>query len=286
MKEIMLVVTVLFCALQNVTKKGFGTKVNGGGTFFFSGISSLFAMLFFICTSKEFVFDAATIPYSLGFGLSYAASLIFGYLAIASGSASLSALISSYSLMIPAFYGLIFLKEDIGIFFIPGLALLLISIFLINKKTDNESSAFTPKWIFYVIMSFIGGGMCSVTQKMQQVAFDGKYKNEFMIIALLFVLCVNIVFTLLKERKNIKLYLKKGWLLGSSCGIMNGVVNLFVMILTTELKMSASVMFPVIGAGTLIITYIFYRFMFKEVLTRPQLAGFVLGTISVLLLNI
>ena len=107
-----------------------------------------------------------------------------------------------------------------------------------------------------------------------------------MIIALLFVLCVNIVFTLLKERKNMSLYLKKGWFLGSSCGIMNGVVNLFVMILTTELKMAASVMFPVIGAGTLIITYIFYRFMFKEVLTRPQLAGFVLGTISVLLLNI
>ena len=286
MKEIMLIIVVLFCALQNVTKKGFGAKVGGGGTFFFSGLSSLFAMLFFIFTSTEFVFDAAVIPYSLGFGLSYAVSMIFGYLAIASGSASLSALINSYSLMIPAFYGLIFLSEPMGKFFIPGLTLLLISIFLINKKTDNESSTFTPKWIFFVVMSFIGGGMCSVTQKMQQVAFDGKYKNEFMIAALLFVLIVNIVFAIIKERQNIKLYLKKGWYLGSVCGIMNGIVNLFVMILTTELKMSASVMFPVIGAGSLIITYIFYRFMFKEVLTKPQLAGFILGIISVLFLNI
>lgn len=286
MKEIMLIIVVLFCALQNVTKKGFGAKVGGGGTFFFSGLSSLFAMLFFIFTSTEFVFDAAVIPYSLGFGLSYAVSMIFGYLAIASGSASLSALINSYSLMIPAFYGLIFLSEPMGKFFIPGLTLLLISIFLINKKTDNESSTFTPKWIFFVVMSFIGGGMCSVTQKMQQVAFDGKYKNEFMIAALLFVLIVNIVFAIIKERQNIKLYLKKGWYLGPVCGIMNGIVNLFVMILTTELKMSASVMFPVIGAGSLIITYIFYRFMFKEVLTKPQLAGFIIGIISVLLLNI
>jgi len=282
----MLITVVLFCALQNVTKKGFSAKVSGGGTFFISGLSSLFAMLFFIFTSKEFNFNAAFIPYSLGFGLSYAASLIFGYLAITTGSASLSALISSYSLMIPAFYGLIFLREDMGKFFIPGLALLLISIFLINRKEEGEASAFTPKWIFFVVMSFIGGGMCSVTQKMQQVAFDGKYKNEFMILALLFVLFVNAVFVAAKEKENIKLYLKNGWFLGASCGIMNGVVNLFVMILTTELKMSASVMFPVIGAGTLIITYIFYRFMFKEVLTSSQLAGFVLGTISVLLLNI
>ncbi len=284
MDILLLVITVLFCALQSVTKKAFGSKISGGGTFFFSGLSTLFAMLFFIATSKEFRFDTAFIPYSIGFGLSYLVSLVFGYLALTTGSASLSSLISSYSLMIPAFYGLIFLHEDMGKFFIPGLLILLISIFLINKKVDNQTTKFTPKWIFYVIMSFIGGGMCSVTQTMQQKAFDGQYKSEFMIIALLFVvICVGIL-SAVKERGSFVQYVKKGWWLGSVCGIMNGVVNLFVMILTAT--MATSVMFPVIGAGQLILTYIFFRFMFKETLTKPQLYGFILGTISVILLNI
>ena len=286
MDILLLVVTVLFCALQAVTKKAFGTKISGGGTFFFSAFSTLFAMLFFVFTSEGFVFDMAYIPYSLGFGLSYLVSLVFGYLALTTGSASLSSLISSYSLMIPAFYGLVFLHEPMGKFFIPGLAILLVSIFLINKKVDNQSTKFTPKWIFYVVMSFIGGGMCSVTQTMQQKACDGQYKSEYMIVSLIFVLlCVGAI-SLVKERKNLGLYLKKGWHLSSLCGIMNGAVNLFVMMLVSEIKMSASVMFPVIGAGQLIITYIFFRFMFKEKLTKPQLAGFVLGTISVILLNI
>ncbi len=286
MDILLLVITVLFSALQSVTKKAFGSKINGGGTFFFAGFSSLFAMLFFIVTADSLSFNPAILPYSLGFGFAYLTATVFGYLALTTGSASISSLISSYSLMIPAFYGLIFLKEPMGKFFLPGLLLLLISIFLINKKSGNDQSKFTPKWIFYVILSFIGGGMCSVMQTMQQKAFDGQYKSEYMIISLLFVLLSVGIISLIKERKNLGLYIKKGWYLGSACGIMNGAVNLIVMILVSEIKMSASVMFPVIGAGQLILTYTFFRFMFKEHLTKPQLYGFVLGTISVILLNI
>lgn len=284
---LLLIITVLFCALQSVVKKDFSIKINGkGGTYFFAAFSSLFAMLFFVFTADGLSFDWAILPYSLGFGLAYLISLVSGYLALTTGSASISSLISSYSLMIPAFYGLIFLKEPMGKLFLPGLLLLLISIFLINKKGENEQSKFTPEWIFYVVLSFFGGGMCSVIQTMQQKAFDGQYKSEYMIISLLFVFLSVAFISLIKERKNLGLYLKKGWYLGPVCGIMNGAVNLFVMMLVSEIKMAASIMFPVIGAGQLILTYIFFRFIFKEQLTKPQLCGFVLGTISVILLNI
>ena len=41
----------------------------------------------------------------------------------------------------------------------------------------------------------------------------------------------------------------------------------------SEIKMAASIMFPVIGAGQLIITYIFFRFMFKEKLKVVEQDG-------------
>ena len=126
--------------------------------------------------------------------------------------------------------------------------------------------------------------MCTVVQKMQQDAFGGNYKNEFMIVALAVVTLFMMVFAIIKEHKEIKTYLKAGWHWAILCGLLNGMVNLFVMILSG--KMAVSLMFPLISAGGLIITYIVARFCYREKLTKIQLAGFVLGVFAVIFLNI
>ena len=65
---------------------------------------------------------------------------------------------------------------------------------------------------------------------------------------------------------------------------MNGIVNLFVMILSG--KMPVALMFPLISAGGIIVTYIVSRFFYKEKLTKMQFAGFILGIASVVFLHI
>ena len=99
MDILLLVITVLFCALQAVAKKAFGAKINGGGTYFFATFSSLFAMLFFIGTADGLSFNSAIVPYSLGFGLAYLTSLVAGYLALTTGSASISSLMRIIALL-------------------------------------------------------------------------------------------------------------------------------------------------------------------------------------------
>ena len=203
-------------------------------------------------------------------------------LAVANGSLSLTSLFISYSLMIPTFYGLVFLKDSISFGFIPGLTLLAVSLFLVNK--GDKKARFSFKWIMFVILAFIGNGMCTVIQKMQQVASDGNYKNEFMIVALAIVAVVMFILSMLKEREEIKTYVKAGWHWALICGLLNGMVNLFVMLLSE--KMALSLMFPLISAGGLIVTYAVSRFGYKEKLTKVQFAGFVLGLASVIFLNI
>lgn len=61
------------------------------------------------------------------------------------------------------------------------------------------------------------------------------------------------------------------------------MVNLFVMILTG--LMPVSLMYPLISAGGIIVTYIVSKFFYKESLTKAQLIGFILGIGSVVLLN-
>lgn len=126
--------------------------------------------------------------------------------------------------------------------------------------------------------------MCTVVQNMQQVAFDGAYKNEFMIVALAIVALVMSIMSLIKERKAMKVYAKAGWHWALICGLLNGMVNLFVMILSSS--MPVSVMFPLISAGGLVVTYLVSRFVYKESLTKLQFVGFILGLAAVVFLNI
>lgn len=276
-----LISIILGISFQTIIKKPFTQKTSGKGLWFFGLVTSIFAMTFFIITSKSFTWNSGVLVYSAFFALSYTLTTVCGLYAIACGSISLSALIISYSLIMPTVYGLIFLNDPIGIRMIIGLLLLMISLFLINKK--DESSAISLKWIVFVSLAFIGNGMCSVIQKMQQIAFDEEYKSEFMIMALAMVIFIFFLFTLKNEQKEIKVYAKAGWHLAALCGIANGITNLFVMILAG--MMPVSVMFPLISAGGIIVTYIVSRFFYKETLTRTQFIGFLIGIAAVICLN-
>lgn len=279
---IFLIAIILGVSGQNIVKKPYTQKMGGSGVYFFNAILSAAALLFFAVTATKLDFDISFIPYSIGFATSYAIATVFLVLAIAYGSLSLTSLFFSYSLMIPTLYGLVFLKDDISVGFIPGLALLVVSLFLVNK--NDKKAKFSFKWIICVILAFLGNGMCTVVQNMQQVAFDGAYKNEFMIVALAIVALVMSIMSLIKERKAMKVYAKAGWHWALICGLLNGMVNLFVMILSRS--MPVSVMFPLISAGGLVVTYLVSRFVYKESLTKLQFVGFILGLAAVVFLNI
>ena len=276
-----LVAIILGISGQSIVKKPYTQRTSGAGVYFFNTLLSAAALLFFVVTSSKFSFDISFIPYSIGFAVSFAVSSVFMVLAIAYGSLSLTSLFISYSLMIPTFYGLI-IGDTVSTGFIPGMLLLVISLFLTNKS--DEKAKISLKWIICVFLSFFGNGMCTVVQKMQQIASNGAYKNEFMIVALAIVTVVMLIMSILKERTEIKFFAKVGWHWAIICGALNGMVNLFVMILSG--KMPVSLMFPLISAGGLIVTYIVSRFFYKEKLTKIQFIGFIFGLMAVVFLNV
>ena len=162
--------------------------------------------------------------------------------------------------------------------------LLIISLFLINFEKKMEKPQITFKWLIYIVLAFLGNGFCSTVQRIQQIECEGKFKNEFMVVALLISFLVFMVLTILYDRKDLLVNVKKGFISCFICGISNGVVNLFVIILS--LSMAASVMFPIISAGGIIFSAITAIFLFKEKLSKLQYLGLVIGIISVIFLNI
>ncbi len=277
-----LIAIILGVSGQNISKKPFTRKAKGKGVFFFSALVSFTAMLFFVITGKDLDFQLSYLPYSIGFAVPYAVGTLFIVLAIRHGSLSLTSLFVSFSLMLPTFYGLLFLSDPVGPGLIPGILLLAASLFL--TKQNGEKGGFSTKWLVLVFLAFCGNGMCSVVQKMQQLASGGKGKSEFMILALGLDAVILFLLSLFKERRDFAAFGKAAILPALIGGTLNGMVNLLVMILSA--RMPVSVMFPLISAGGILVTFLVALTFYKEKFTKIQLVGYLCGVLSVVFLNI
>lgn len=121
-------------------------------------------------------------------------------------------------------------------------------------------------------------------QKFQQIASGGRYKNEMMILALLAVILVMALLAGLTERKQALAHLKIGARYFTLCGAANGVVNYLVLVLAN--RMPASVMFPVISAGGVVLAALIAIFIYKEKLQPQQWLGMLSGIFAIILLNL
>lgn len=282
LNTLFLIVIIIGSTLQSVLKKPYTNKVGENVVYFYSMLVSLSAMLFFLCTAGKMTWSAEFLPYSFGFALAYILGTVGMIKAISFGALSLSSLVISYSLLLPAIYGLIFLHESVSLMWIFGIILLVISLFLINGGGKGEK--ITLKWVIWVLIGFFGNGMCTILQKMQQNACDGAYKNEFMIAALAVVAVFTAVMSLIKERKSYSLYVKAGLFPGVICGLLNGLVNLFVMLLGERMPIALS--FPIISAGGILLTGLVSVTLYRERLATRQIAAILIGTVSVVLMNL
>ena len=105
-----------------------------------------------------------------------------------------------------------------------------------------------------------------------------------MIASLLLVTCVIGTIALVRERGALRACYKPGLLYGGGCGVANGIANLLVMVLANRL--SASLLYPTISAGNIVLTYVISTLLFREKLVKRQLVGLFLGVAAVILLNL
>lgn len=294
---LLLITAIVGISIQQISQKAYNKKV-GGGAFIFSAASALVAMLVFLIASKgELSFQMEVVGYSVLFAVGYCMALAFSFLAIANGSLSLTSLVLQFSLIIPTFYGILFLQEETDFFLFAGIALLVASIVLVNipvgekkeKNAETEQTAknqnkTTWKWALFALLMFIGNGGCSTVQKMQQIHFNGLYKSEFMIVALIITTVALVVISLFTERKEMLPALKKGVGYYAVYGVANGISNLIVLLLAT--KMSSSIVYPVLSAGGIVITSFVSVFVYKEKMNLFQKIGLILGVLAIVALNI
>ena len=287
----LLLLVALLLTIQKVTQKRFNTTC-GSGALLFSGMISLCAMGCFAVVAtvnRAWSWDASLILPALGFGLSYAAATVFVVLAIRNGSLAKTTLVTSYSLLVPALAGLVFLREPLKPTLAAGMIALVLSLWLTNHRRSEPNRIGQPvtlKWVVCVALGFAGNGLCSTVQKLAPHYTKGGELNQtmYMIAALGLSSVVLITASLLTGETQPRTTLRHGAPLALVCGLCNAGVNLLVLYLNARIP--ASVMFPAISAGQIILVCAYALLLCRERFTKKQWTGFAVGVLAVVLLNI
>lgn len=289
MDYIMLFASMFTIMIQHVFRQKFNDS-GAKNTLLFSSLTAFTAMLVFVATNNDWSWNMGIFGYSLAFSLSYGTALATSVIALKYGPLAKTSLISACSLIIPSIYGVVVQgvmrgnKDAFSLTLIVGLIVLIISQFLVNNEKDDKKP--TLKWIIYVLLCFLSNGFCSVIQVVKQEQYGTQCNNVFMIIAFFMVSVALLIMSLsTKEmRLDVGFTVKKGWLLALLCGVANGVTNLFSLILGG--RMPASIVWPVMSGGSLVLVFLWSFFIKKERYTPVQYVGYALGFLAIVLLNL
>ena len=273
---------------EGVLIKKYNSRHTEGG-FFFTGLISLFAMLFFIITDQDgFYFPEGIWIYSAVAGDLYAAASFMTYMALRCGSFAMSMLILSYSIVFTIGYGLIFLKEKTSVYTYVGLAIVMVSLYLTRGKneeshSEKRSNKFSLKWLILIVLSAVFSGLYSVVSRMQQIRFENRCTNEFMMIALGISCLILVVAGVLKEGKSTRYIIRNGGPYAIGAGISNGITNMLSLVVNTMIAISIAS--PIRASLKIVMSFLLSKLVFKEKFLKRQILGVLLGAVALVLLR-
>lgn len=284
---IVYVLIILASVTQSATTKLFHRACPHSAVF--NAIKACTAFLLFALAAMfDFTLHLPTVFFGLSYGACLCVSMYAGYQALCRGPMALTSMLVSFSVMIPLIWGITVGNETLKAIQYPALALLLGAIFLTNAdkiraKSGEGTETRYGIWLLFVGITFACNGVCSILQKQHQTLYPEAYSREFMLFAML--LC-SVVFSLTALRKISPKELRsvKGKHLGVLSGLSNGIANFLTLILAG--MENASVLFPIISAGTILASLLCGSLLFREKLKANHFVALAAGVVAVVLLKL
>ncbi len=276
---------VLASVAQSASTKLFNQK--SAHSEVFNAIKSSTALvLFALIAVWGFTFHLPTVLFGLLYGTCLCLSMYAGYQALCRGPMALTSMLVSFSVIVPLIWGITVGKETLKAIQYPALALLLVALILTNAdklKVNKSKRTNFGLWLLFVGITFACNGTCSILQKQHQTLYPQAYSKEFMLFAML--LC-SVIFsiTMLKKIPFKELKEVKGKRYGVLSGVTNGIAN-FLTLALVGLE-NASVLFPIISAGTILASLFCGRLLFKEKLKVNHYVALLAGIVAVVLLKL
>lgn len=218
---------------------------------------------------------------------------IIGILAMKYGSVTLYTMVAMFGgMLIPYFYGVIFIGEQLSVFTAVGavvlIAALIINAFSTSVKTEKNG------WKFFIIccLVFILNGTSSLLGKIHQINAAALPTNDFIVWLSIFsvincaiFLSVYVLYRKLKN-KNAESIIRPRQIFQSAYvsfghGVFYGAG--LRLQLWAAIKLPATVQYPFITGGSVILSTVFAIIIFKEKLNLKNIISLILlmiGTVA------
>ena len=281
---LVIIATILLAfdfALQKLYQAKEGANITSGLKF--NAVTGLLmTVIFFVLLGCKLEFSWFSVIMAFAMALFITSYSIIGFRVLKNaGMAIYSIFLMSGGMLLPYFYGVLFLQEELNIFRIVGIIAILVAVILSNKSKCRIKISVLP----LCVAVFILNGFVSIVSKTHQIGqqfhavsstafvmYSGIARCLFSMIALLFC----------KDKKQAFSFSTKNTLLilGGSA-LIGGVSYMFQLIGATNLP--ASVLYPVVTGGSIIFSALSGKFFFKESFSRYQLLGIALCFVGTLL---
>lgn len=211
-------------------------------------------------------------------GISYGISLYFSQFflikAINEGNTSVSTLFYSCGFLGPTLYSVMRYGEEISVFQILGIALIIVSFVVTVDKKGKTSK----KWLIYIFMAMLCNALCGISQKTFAMSEFNTQQSGFMITVFFTGTVSALIFTQKKRTLPSSSFLKAAFLSGALLGSLN-MLNVFL-----SKKLPGSIVFPCINSGGIVFSAVLAWLLLKEKLPTKKIIGLALGIAAIFII--
>ncbi len=271
---------------QSATTKLYNRQSSKSPAIFNAIKASSALVLFALMAAAGFTLHLPTVLFGLCYGACLCLSMHSGYKALCLGPMALTSMLASFSVVIPLLWGVTVGGETLKALQWLAFGLLIFAILMTNAdklKGKQRPDRGYALWLIYLLITFLTNGLCSVIQKQHQTLYPEAYSREFMFFAMLLCTAVFTTIALFKASPR-EILASNGKRYGILSGTCNGLASFFTLMLAG--LENASVLFPIISAGTILAALLFGRFLFKERLRAHHYLALTAGILAVVLLKL
>ncbi len=209
-------------------------------------------------------------------GIIYFFSFLFYQFSIRDSGAGLASMFSKLSILFPLVASIILWHEYPSLIQEIGIFLALLAILVVGTDTQIDFSKIKGN----ILGVFIFGGIATSTSKVFQRYGNVNEKSYYLMVVFFVAFLVSLVATIKRGKK----VTKDDILVGIAVGVPNLFSSFFVI--KSLAILPAVIVFPIKNAGSLALTAILSRIIYKERLSIKSKIAILLTIFSLVLMNI
>lgn len=283
MQYFLLATSVLLGTGKNMVSKCAGDKFSGINNLFATNIiTALIGIIVFGCIGFGTGIFKNALPLLIAvlYGIFTMFSQMFFIKAVEYSATAVCSLIYSMGFILPTLFSVIFFKEPFGLQKIIALALMLVAFVCVSNIKGKG-----VKKLYFAIFAMLTSGIIGIIQKIIPKTGADIPISQYLILAFITMLIISVIGLFITDKGSDK-HKKSPDFIGLS--FLMGICVAFANSINIKLagSMPGVIFFTCLNGGTIILSAILSRILFKEKLNNLQKIGIFIGITSIVVMVI